>query len=52
MRSSMARRTTGKLGWGGGPSILFSASLVRGNGLQVGVGGPGHQGVMMKTLPG
>ena len=52
MRLTMAWRTAGKLGWGGGPLILFfPPRLCEATLLQEGVGDHGHQRVAMKTLP-
>jgi|KBSMisStaDraftv2_1062788.scaffolds.fasta_scaffold240412_2 hypothetical protein len=53
MRSTIAWRTAGRLGWGGGPLILFfPPHLCEATMLQEGVGDHGHQRVTMKTLPG
>jgi hypothetical protein len=53
MRSTIAWRTAGKLGWGGGPLILFfplrsdEATM-----LKEGVSDHCHEGVTVKALPG
>ena len=49
----MAWRTAGKLGWGGGPWILFfPPCLCEATVLQESVCDHGHQRVAMKTSPG
>ena len=48
----MAWRTAGKLGWGGGPLILFfPPRLCEATVLQEGVRDHGHECVTMKALP-
>lgn len=49
----MAWRTAGKVGWGGGPRILFFPSrLSEPLGLQEGVSHRRHQGMAVKSGPG
>ena len=51
MRSTIAWRTAGRLGWGGGPLILFfPPHLCEATMLQEGVGDHGHQCVTMEDL--
>jgi len=53
MISTMAWRTAGKLGRGGGPSILFFPPRLSETAmLEEGVSDHGHEGVTMKSLPG
>lgn len=48
----MACRTAGKLGFGGGPAILFPPfGLLEAEGLEEGEGDHGHQCVSVQALP-
>jgi hypothetical protein len=49
----MAWRTAGKLGWGGGPLILFfPPHLCEATVLEEGVSDHGHECMTMEALPG
>jgi hypothetical protein len=53
MRLTIAFRTAGKLGWGGGPSVLFfPPRCCEATVLEEGVGDHRHERMTVKALPG